>query len=190
MDGEGVPTGREEFRCAPGPAGWRYVSTIQIESGEPHVEIVDVAVDHRWRPVRLRIDTGEHSLLLTASNGTMRGAKDGEPIDLDWFDDVDYLSPSFNVATARRLSRTAEVDVLFFDPVTLKPSIVPQRYEMLGEGEVISPAGRFAATEWRYTALRSGFTRRLWIAGDVLISYEGVFALEALEPGPEGPFPL
>ncbi|HYH28086.1 MAG TPA: putative glycolipid-binding domain-containing protein [Actinomycetota bacterium] len=190
MDGEGKPTGREEFRCAPGPAGWRYVSTIHVEAGDPHIEIVDLAVDDTWRPVRLRVDTGEHDLLVNSAGDKLRGARDGERVELDWRDDVDYLSPCFNLATARRLGRTAEVQVLYFQPRTLTSSMVAQRYELLGDETVATPAGRFDTTAWRYTAVESGFTRKLWIAGDVLIDYEGVFQLEALEPGPQGPFPL
>jgi len=34
-----------------------------------------------------------------------------------------------------------------------------------------------------------GWTRSLWIAGDLVVSYEGLFELAAYEPGQSGPFP-
>jgi len=62
-----------------------------------------------------------------------------------------------------------------------------QRYELLGEEEVATPAGRFAARRWRYTALATGWTRDLWVAGDVVVAYQGLYALELYEPGASGP---
>ena len=49
MDGEGNRVGTEEFRCAPGPMGWRYFSEIETNVPEPHREIVDLAVDTSYR---------------------------------------------------------------------------------------------------------------------------------------------
>ena len=45
MDGDGNPEGTEEFRCAPGPMGWRYFSDIETSDPEPRHAIVDLAVD-------------------------------------------------------------------------------------------------------------------------------------------------
>ncbi len=50
--------GTEDFRCAPGPMGWRYVSEIERDEPAPHRETVDVVVDASWRIVRTRIETG------------------------------------------------------------------------------------------------------------------------------------
>ena len=57
---EGEPVGTEDFRCAPGPMGWRYFSEIETTEPAPHHETIDIAVDAAWRPVRVRIDTGAH----------------------------------------------------------------------------------------------------------------------------------
>lgn len=189
MDGHGNPVGEESFRCAPGPIGWRYFAEISTSVPEPHRETVDLVVDSDWRPVRVRIDTGSHDLLVSASDDRLRGARDDEPLDLAWNDDVDYLSPCFNVATANRLGRTADVEVVFFEPVTIEPRTEPQRYELLGEGTVDTPVGTFTANQWRYTNLRTGFTRPVWIAGEVVVAYEGVFELNTYDPGARGPFP-
>ena len=59
----GDVVGTEDFRCAPGPMGWRYVSEILREEPSPHREIVDVAVDATWHVVRARIETGTHAIV-------------------------------------------------------------------------------------------------------------------------------
>src|SRR5919106_1740658 len=189
MDGSGRPVGREEFRCAPGPAGWRWFSTIQADEPTPHEELVDYVVDASWRPVRLRIDSGAHQLLIASDRGAFRGMRDGQPIELPLREDLDYLSPSFNAVTANRLGGTGEIEVVYFDPVTLEPSLMPQRYEFLGEEIVETPVGSFETRAWRYTALGSGWSRPLWVAGDIVVAYEDVFELSEYEPGPNGPFP-
>ncbi len=189
MDGDGNPVGAEDFRCAPGPMGWRYFSDIDTRVPEPHHEIVDLAVDAAWRPVRTRIETGSHDILLTVEDGDLAGFRDRRPIAIPWGPEVelDYLSPAFNAVTANRLQGTTEIEVIFLEPVTCEPRWDRQRYELRGEEEVETPVGRFAARRWRYTALSTGWSRDLWVAGDVVVAYEGLFALEWYEPGAGGP---
>ncbi len=189
LDVDGRPRGTEKFRCAPGPMGWRYFSDVEIETNEPHHEIVDLAVDSSWRPVRTRIETGSHSILLTAEGDRLAGFRDGQPVAIPWDPDAElhYASPAYNVVTANRLRRSAEFDVVFLQPVTCKPVLERQRYELIGEEEVETAVGRFAATRWRFTALAGGFTAGMWIAGDVLVSYEGLYELDWYEPGATGP---
>jgi hypothetical protein len=192
MDGEGNPVGTEAFRCAPGPAGWRYFSEIETSVPEPHREQVDFVVDAGWRPVRLVVRTGEHDLLLQASGDVIDATLDGEPVEIPFGPEVelDYLSPCFNAVTANRLGATREIDVAYFDPVTCRHRPMRQRYELQEPGgEVETPVGLFTADRWIYTAIESGFTRPMWVAGDVVVAYEGVFELEEFDPGPRGPFP-
>jgi hypothetical protein len=192
MDGDGNPAGTEDFRSAPGPAGWRYFSDIQTNVPEPHHEIVDLVADSGWRPVRTRINTGSHEILLMAQGERLTGYRDGVAVELAWGPDIelDYASPAYNVLTANRLGQTAEFDVVFLQPVTCQPVMERQRYERLGDEEVATPAGRFASVRWRYTALSSGWSRDLWIAGDVVVHYEGLYELQSYEPGASGPLPL
>jgi hypothetical protein len=65
-----------------------------------------------------------------------------------------------------------------------------QRYELRQREIVDTPAGRFVAARWRYTAIRSGWTSELWVAGDVVVRYDRAFELIAYEPGPTGPVPV
>jgi hypothetical protein len=192
MDGDGNPVGTEEFRSAPGPAGWRYFSDVQTRVPAPHHEVVDLVADASWRPVRTRIHTGSHELLLTAEGDRLSGFRDGAAIEIPWGPDVelDYDSPSYNVVTANRLGRTAEFDVVFLQPVTCEPVMDRQRYELLGNQEVATPAGRFSSTRWRFVLPSSGWSRDMWFAGDVLLRYEGLYELEWYEPGASGMVPL
>jgi hypothetical protein len=191
QDGDGRPVGTEEFRCAPGPAGWRYVATIVTIDPEPHREVVDYVVDDGWRPVRVRIDSGEHQLILSVAGDRLSGHHDGEPIEVPFGPEVeiDYLSPCFNAVTARRLDRTDEIEVVYLKPVTIEPITARQRYERGAEEDVDTPAGRFRAKKWQYTSLDSGWSRPFWLAGDVVVRFQDLFDLEEYEPGASGPAP-
>jgi hypothetical protein len=189
MDGAGHPVGTETFRCAPGPAGWRYVAEIQTSSPEQHRETLDLAVDATWVPVRLHVSTGSHRLELSAGTDRLRGQRDGQPVDLPWRPpfDLDYLSPCFNAVTANRLRQTTEIEVVFLKPVTCEPVTVGQRYERGDDEEVVTPVGRFQARRWQYTALTTGWSRLLWVAADIVVAYQDVFELVEYEPGATGP---
>ena len=192
QDGSGRPVGTESFRCAPGPAGWRYVAEIETVVPEPHREVVDFVVDEAWRPVRLRIDTGSHDLVMMVERDRATVVRDGDPVEVAFGHEVevDYLSPCFNAVTAHRLGRSAEIEVLFLRPVTCEPVLTGQRYELQDEEEIDTPVGRFRAVRWTYTSLETGWSRPLWVAGDVVVAYEDVFELAEYDPGRSGPFPL
>ena len=177
--------------------GWRYVSEIERSEPEPHTEVVDVAVDDRWRIVRARIETGTHSLLIEPDGGVLRGTRDGDPVEVAYGDEthLDYLSPAFNAITVRRLdgalgpSSSQEIDVVYLEAVTLEPIRMRQRYEFLGVEAVDTSVGRFDATRWRYTALTTGWTSELWVADDVVVRYDRAFELTSYEAGGSGPVP-
>jgi hypothetical protein len=189
---DGVAVGTEEFRCAPGPAGWRYVSEVDTHEYGPHRATVDIAVDAAWRIARVRVETGEHRLLLQPRNEALVGERDDEPIEVAWGpeDHLDYFTPATNLITCRRLGESAEVDVVFVDPFSLEPTRERQRYELLGPDEAETAVGRFAAHRWRYTSLGSGWTSLLWVAGDMVVRFDRIFELVWYEPGASGPRPL
>jgi hypothetical protein len=188
---DGEPIGTEDFRCAPGPAGWRYFSEIETAEHGRHREIVDVAVDAEWRPVRLRVDTEAHDLLLEVTGDVIAGFRDRAPVEHRWGRDIhlDYLTPATNLITTKRLSGSTEIEVLFVEPFTLDAGPVRQRYELLGDEGVDTAVGRFDATRWRFTALDTGWTGDLWVAGDVVVAYQGIFRLETYDPGAHGARP-
>jgi hypothetical protein len=189
---DGAPVGTESFRCAPGPVGWRYFSDVDTVDPAPHREIVDVAVDADWRIARVRIDTGDHHLLLEPRGDALTGFRDGEALEIAFEPamHLDYFTPATNLITTKRLAGTAEIEVVYLAPVTLEPSVVRQRYELRGPEEIETAAGRFAGTRWTFTALDSGWTADLWVAGDVVVAYHRLFDLVAYEPGASGAPPL
>ena len=188
---DGTPVGTEDFRCAPGPMGWRYFSDIRTIRTDHH-EIVDIAVDRDWRIARLRIDTGEHDILLEPRGDTLAGYRDRREIEIPYGPQMhlDYFTPATNAITCRRLSETTEIEVVYLEPVTLDPTMVRQRYELHGEDRVATPVGTFDATRWTFTALESGWTADLWIAGDAVVRYDQLFTLEEYEPGASGVPPV
>jgi hypothetical protein len=187
----GDVVGTEDFRCAPGPMGWRYVSEIERDEPTPHRETVDVVVDASWRIVRTRIETGSHSLLVEADVDALAGVRDGHKVELPWGPEMhlDYLSPAFNAVTAQRLQGTTEIDVVYLEPVTLEPTPTRQWYELLRRETVETPSGSFLAVRWRYTALATGWTSDLWVADDVVVRYDRAFELISYDAGASGPVP-
>jgi len=193
----GDVVGTEDFRCAPGPMGWRYVSEIERDEPTSHRETVDVVVDASWGIVRARIETGTHAIFLEPTNAVLTGLLDGQHVEVPWGPEthLDYLSPAFNAVTARRLEDSTadgtahEIDVVYLEPVTLNPIQMRQRYELIGHEEVETPVGRFLATRWGYTALATGWSSELWVADDVVVRYDRAFELISYDAGASGPVP-
>lgn len=193
--GEGAERiGVEEFRSAPGPAGWRYFSEVETRTPTPHRETIDLAIDADRRIAQVRIATGEHEIFLRPSpdGASLAGVRDGTAIEIPYGPAVhlDYFTPATNAITARRLDGTTEIDVVYLEPVTLEPSRVRQRYEALGPERVRTPVGSFDADRWRFTSLDSGWSSDLWVAGDIVVRYDGLFELARLDPGASGPWPV
>jgi Putative glycolipid-binding len=190
---DGEPVGTEEFRAAPGPMGWRYFSEVETIEPSFHRETLDFAVHADWRIANVRIG-GAHELLLQASAGAtaLTGYRDGVRIEIPFGPElhVDYLTPATNAITVRRLTGTSEIEVVYLEPVTLEWSRVRQRYELVRDERVETPVGAFDATRWRFTALDSGWTSDLWVAGDTVVRYERLFELVWLDPGASGPRPV
>jgi len=104
---DGPPVGTESFRCAPGPMGWRSFSEIDTAVPAPHHEIVDVAVDNDWRIARVRIDTGEHDVLLEPRGDVLTGFRDRRPIEIErWQRQPQQLAPAGRDLEKRLQRRT------------------------------------------------------------------------------------
>jgi hypothetical protein len=189
---DGAPVGTESFRCAPGPVGWRYFSDVDTTDPSPHREVVDVAVDADWRIARVRIDTGEHHVLLEPRGDVLAGFRDGAEVEIPYGPDVhlDYFTPATNLITTKRLPATTEIDVVYLAPVTLEASRTRQRYELHGPDEIDTPSGRFAADRWTFTDLDSSWSADLWVAGDTVVAYDRLFELAWYEAGASGAHPI
>ena len=100
---------------------------------------------------------------------------------------LDYLTPATNLITTKRLTDTTEIDVVYLAPASLEPTLVRQRYELIGDEEVDTAVGKFDAARWTFTSLDNGWTSDLWVAGDVVVRYDRLFELEWYEAGASGP---
>ena len=189
---DGIPVGTESFRCAPGPMGWRYFSDVDTTEPTRHRKVIDVVVGSDWRIARVRIDTGDHDLLLEPRGHALVGYRDGDAIEVEYGPDLhlDYFTPATNAVTTRRLTTTTEIAVVYLAPVTLEVSRLEQRYELRGPDRVRTPAGTFDAIRWTFTALDSGWTSDLWVAGDTVVAYERLFELAWYEAGASGVAPI
>lgn len=188
-DGAGAPVGTEEFRCAPGPMGWRYFSQISADDPERPDATVDIVVDAAWRPVRARIEIGAHSILVTAEPTRLTGFLDREPIEIPWGPrtELAYASPGFDAVTLRHREEADEFDVVVLDTLTCAPRRERRRCAPLGDGAVDTPVGRFAARRWRLDTPGAEGTRELWCAGDVVVHEDGRYELATYDPGVSGP---
>lgn len=180
----------EAFRSAPGPAGWRYFSTVSWMDGT--TGNVDLSVNASWEPVRVRVQAGAHHTLLMVRGPAVNGVLDDEEVSLPYESSmsIEFPSPAFLAATARRLgSETAELEVLALDPETLRAHRETHRYEFVGAEAVETPVGTFEAQRWHFIAPRPRFSRSFWVAGDVCVAAEDLYELVTYEALANGPVP-
>jgi len=165
--------GIETFRCAPGPAGWRYFATASFELGS---ERIDVTVDAAWDPVRVMIETAAHQLVISRRGAVL----DGAPVEADLAAQIEHPSPAFSIVLANRLTEPGAHDTLVIDPATLAISRESRLIESIGDEVVATPCGKFAAR----TFARDG--NRFSIARDICVAAPGVelATYEALSNGP------
>ena len=136
--------------------------------------------------MRVRIQTPEHHLLMSARGSIL----DHEPLDIPFDPEtitVDFGSPCFPLATARRLGGSGEIEAIVIDGEAGELSTEHHRYEAGDEEEIATPVGRFVARAWRHVTAHSA--RALWNAGDVVVAGDGL-ELVAYDPGGQGPRPL
>jgi hypothetical protein len=189
----GTPMGTEDFRCAPGPMGWRYFSQLTTEDPDRPSATIDIVVDAAWRPVRARIETGAHAILITAHPGEpsrLTGVRDRVPIEIAWDPAMalGYASPGFDAVLLSRRDGAGEIDIVVLDPQTLEPRVERHRWEPASDDTVDTPVGRFAARRWHGEDASGGVARNVWCAGDVVVHEAGHLELEAYDPGVSGPW--
>ena len=193
---DGEPVGTEEFRCARSGG----MALVQPDPDLGPVTRRDAGL-RGGRRVAPRPRPDRHGRArpaqTRAGRRTLQGFRDRRPIEIGFGPDVhlDYFTPTTNAITTHRLDGTAEIDVVYLEPVTLESSRVRQRAELVGDERVERRSAPFDATRWRFTALDSGrgsnWTSDLWVAGDIVVRYgERLFELEWLDPGATGPRPI
>lgn len=161
------PYAVEDFRCAVGPAGWRYVATRTDPDGRPLLAL-DLAVDDRWRAVRL---------VVSAGGAELRGGVAGR--EAVWRrGDAEHAaaaagftgdSPCFAVATARLLGlevgATARLRLVRLS-VALGALSVDEGWARTAD---VEQCERYEAAD-----LATGERRTVHLAGDVVVDATGV----------------
>ena len=181
LDMEGRVRGSEDLRCAPGPIGWRSFSTVTFDGAGSRV---DLSVDARWHPVRIRIENDAHQLIVSQRGGKASVLLDEEPSEMQGAPIASFPSPAFLVAATRAMPAGGAAKAIAIDPVTLQASWDDQVYELLARSQRIeTPVGVFEAALWRTVG------REFWIAGDVVVSGPGL-RLITYDRGAAGPVPV
>jgi len=194
----GATLGTETLRGAPGMAGRRWFSTTQLE-GVPGEQIADLSVDDEWRPMRVRIATTHHHLILQRAANGFAGARDQDELETGPTPAFVYPAPMFaGVMTNRLLADhvlaadgsggEVEVEAAAIDPDTLLLRRALYRFACLGGAEATTPRGIFDALHWQVTDVASGISTELWVAEDVVVAQPGTLELIEYDPG-VGPVP-
>jgi hypothetical protein len=186
LDPDGSLVGVEVFSCAPGPAGWRYVSQLYDEAQRP-LGRLDLTVDDSWRQVRV---------LVTRGDTTLRGGIVGP--DAVWVRDdgaeqseqaVGFTgaSPAFAVVTARLL-RLDLLDrrrlhlVRVTEPAAL-PLAVDEGWALVDRTTHEQDGAMLDVERYEVADLATAERRVVHLAGDVVLDAPGV-SLEDLESPP------
>ncbi|MEU2183116.1 hypothetical protein [Streptomyces thermolilacinus] len=186
-----TPLGEEHFHCAPGPSGWRYVSQLTTPSGD-HAGSVDLALDELGRPIRLELHAGGWQVRGAALDGvtwvrtdpTGSHATEGNARAHAFTGS----SPAFLVATARLLRLTplsgpTRVRLVSFTDPVLAPLTVDQSWALVNSETHTTDNDPLTVDEYQVSALDTGETHTVHIAGDVVLAAPGI-ELEDLQTPP------
>ncbi|GHF74351.1 hypothetical protein GCM10010218_64270 [Streptomyces mashuensis] len=185
------PLGDEHFHCAPGTSGWRYVSQLTGPSGAP-AGSVDLTVDELGRPIRLQLQCSDWQVRGAALDGVtwVRTDPTGEHATEGNAPAHGFTgsSPAFYVAVSRLLRLTPgapgrRIRLVSFASPVLAPLTVDQSWTLVARTAHPTDSGPLDVDEYEVTALDTGETYAVHLAGDVVLSAPGV-ELEDLESPP------
>jgi hypothetical protein len=196
LDPGGSLAGVEVFSCAPGPAGWRYVSQTYLSTGEP-VGRVDVTVDDAWRQVRVSVsgggwtlrggvtvsDTGSDAVWMRVADGVTSGEEQSLPA-------VGFTgrSPAFAVVTARLLRLglldRKRVRLVGVTEPSLATLPVDEGWALVDVTEHDTDEGALPVERYEVADLATAERRVVHLAGDVVLEVPGLVELADLESPP------
>lgn len=185
----------EAFSCAPGPAGWRYVSAG-----------LDLVCDNTFRPVRFTLSEAAAwvrggGLRLDDGAGVLEWTTAAAPGDVRRAAVSGLLSPSVGslVALLRQVAGagddpvSAPVGVLAVAGPALAVLTARRVVSRTGAQAHEAPQGGLLAETWHVDDPDTGLRRVVHLAGDVVLAAEGgeepAVELAALESPPWQPPP-
>ncbi len=185
--------GEERFSCAPGPAGWRYVSKTYAPDGRV-LGTVDLTLDSRARPLRMELRSGGWQVRGGAVDGVAWVRADAEdPAGEQAVEGHDRAhgfagrSPAFLVAAARLLrlreGASARIRLVAFTEPVLAPRTFDQGWLLEGVDTHDTDSGPLLVERYQVADLETGEQQVVHLAGDVVLAAGGV-ELEELESPP------
>ncbi|MFC8452303.1 hypothetical protein [Kitasatospora sp. NPDC057223] len=192
-----VLLGEERFSCAPGPAGWRYVSKTYAPDGST-IGTVDLTLDSRCRPLRLELRAGGWQVRGGAVDGVAWVRTDAaDPAGEHATEGHDRAhgfsgrSPAFLIATARMLrlrpGAATRVRLVAFTEPVLGPRTFDQGWSLEGTETHDTDSGQLLVERYEVTDLETGEQQLVHLAGDVVLAAPGI-ELEELA-SPPNPWP-
>ncbi|MGP4112601.1 hypothetical protein ACTWP5_17025 [Streptomyces sp. 4N509B] len=197
-----TPLGEEQFDCAPGPAGWRYVSRLLAPGGGHGVDTdaaqrvtgsVDLTLDARGRTLRLELVAGDWRVRGAALDGltwVRMAAASGEDAREGNAPAHAFTgaSPAFLVATARllRLSTATPsglVRLVDLAAPALSPRTREERWTLLGSVVHPTDTGPLTVDTYGVDDLETAERHTVHLAGDVVLAAPDV-ELAALDSPP------
>ncbi|MFF4384980.1 hypothetical protein ACIQI7_37775 [Kitasatospora sp. NPDC092039] len=185
--------GEERFSCAPGAAGWRYVSKTYAPDGRV-LGSTDLTLDSRARPLRMELRAGGWQVRGGAVDGVAwvrtDAADPGGEHATEGHDRAHAFtgrSPGFLVATARLLrlreGASARVRLVAFTEPVLAPRTLDQGWLLEGVDTHETDEGPLLVERYQVADLETGEQQVVHLAGDVVLAAEGI-ELEELESAP------
>lgn len=189
-----TPLGEEQFHCAPGHAGWRYVSHTTSPTGE-RTGSVDLTIDELGRPLRLELQTTDWRVRGAALDGVTWVRTDASGAYATEGNAAAHAftgtSPAFLIATARLLRLVPDAPptrlrlVAFTAPV-LAPRTLDESWALHKSEAHSTDNGPLIVDTYQVSAVDTGEQQSVHIAGDVVLSAPGI-ELEDLD-SPPSPF--
>lgn len=190
---DNTPLGEERFSCAPGPAGWRYVSQTFTVDGEPDGS-VDLTLDDHSRPLRLELRRSGWQIrggLLDGLSWVRSHQDDPQGLHARPGQDRAHAfagrSPAFLIATARLLhlapGASSRVRVVALTDPVLAPQTFDQGWTLDEVESHPTDSGPLLVERYRVADLATGEERTVHLAGDVVLAAPGI-ELEQLETPP------
>jgi hypothetical protein len=181
----------EQFQCAPGPGGWRYV-------GRRRDGAIDLTVDSRWRQIRVQLTRGDWLVRGGLAGPEVMWVRSGDPARGPGDPPTEHSavatgfisdSPGLLIAVARTLAldegERAEVRLVELAGPALAALTVVRRWELAETVVYETDLAPLRVERYEVTDLSTGEKDTVHLAGDVVVDAPGM-ELTGLEGPPSG----